>query len=142
MVEGNNIDEVFDHVIEVKLMNELSFQRVLEVLTRIGIPNYTKRELYQTAHILHKHGKYYIVHFKDMFALNGKDSTIDEEDIKRIRVIAKLLEDWGLVKIVNIYPKENNSSILVIPRSQKNEWKLIPKYQFKHRIENGSRKVE
>ena len=133
MVENetnNNINKIIDHVVEIELTDQNSFSRIAEVLTRIGIPSYKNNKLYQTAHILHKRHHYYIVHFKDMFVLDGKSSTLDSQDIDRVKTIAKLLEKWGLCKIIDQQSVRDahNTSILVIPRSQLHQWTLVSKY--------------
>ena len=100
-------------------------------MTRIGISGKNNTELYQTAHILHKRGKYYIVHFKELFLLDGKKSTYTDDDRKRRNTIAMLLEQWGLVKIVNpemIEEKLPVKSIKIVPYKEKVNWELIPKY--------------
>lgn len=127
---NNEFGKIVDHVIEITLTDQYSFSRIVEVLKRIGIPSYKTHTLYQTAHILHKKHKYYIVHFKDMFVLDGKKSTITDSDIDRIQSIAKLLEKWGLCKIVDHskIDEQSNQPILVIPRSSLNDWNLVSKY--------------
>ena len=87
--------------VEVTLKEQDDFLKVRETLTRIGVSSRKEKMLYQSCHILHKKGQYYIVHFKELFALDGKDSSITDNDIERRNAIAKLLEEWGLVKIVN-----------------------------------------
>ena len=94
--------------IEVKLEKADDFLKVKETLTRIGVSSRKEKILYQSCHILHKQGQYYIVHFKELFALDGKQTNISENDIQRRNAIAKLLQDWGLVKIVNAKIMENN----------------------------------
>jgi len=137
MVESNK-NEVFhdrfaniaSHAVEIKLSDESNFLKIVEVLTRIGVPSYRTHSLYQTAHILHKRGHYYIVHFKDMFTLDGKQSDINEDDIDRVHAIAKLLQKWGLCSIIDDYKETGSSQILVIPRNKLAEWKLVPKYNI------------
>ena len=89
--------------VEVVLIEEDDFLKVRETLTRIGVSSRKERVLYQSCHILHKQGKYYITHFKELFALDGKPSTITENDIQRRNAIANLLEEWGLIKIALLY---------------------------------------
>lgn len=136
MVENkqDNFAKIADHVVEITLTDENSFSRIAEVVKRIGIPSYKTHTLYQTAHILHKHHKYYIVHFKDMFVLDGKQSTITDDDIKRVQTIACLLEKWGLCKIIDrsIVDNDPNSAVLIIPRSQLQQWKMVTKYRIGH----------
>lgn len=123
---------VLDNSIEVKLKNKEDFLKIVETLTRIGVISETKKELYQSAHILHKQGKYYIVSFKEMFLLDGKDSTLSEEDISRRNRIALLLEEWGLLEILSkelankvVMPL---SKIKIVSYKDKSNWKLIQKY--------------
>ena len=120
--------------IEVKLEKADDFLKVKETLTRIGVSSRKEKILYQSCHILHKQGQYYIVHFKELFALDGKQTNISENDIQRRNAIAKLLQDWGLVKIVNAKIMENNIApihqIKIIAFREKNEWELISKYNI------------
>lgn len=123
-----------EQFIEVKLAKPDDFLKVKETLTRIGIASEKHKCLYQTCHILHKKGRYWIMHFKEMFLLDGKPSTMDEEDIARRNLIANLLHDWGLVQLVDFARTEDNeadlSSIKIIPHKQKGEWTLVPKYSI------------
>lgn len=126
-------EDIFDgHGVEVLLIDE-SFLKVAETLTRIGIASKEQNVLYQSCHILHKKGRYSIVHFKELYSLDGKYSSFMDEDISRRDSIAKLLQDWGLVKIAN----ENNlkpfsmRGIRVISHGEKDKWTLSPKYRFK-----------
>jgi hypothetical protein len=120
-------------MLEVTLPTPDNFLKVKETLTRIGVASKKDRKLYQSAHILHKQGKYFIVHFKELFILDNKDSNISVGDIDRRNAIAILLEDWGLLKIVN-RPNTNTQSVLsqikVVSYKEKSEWELIPKYQI------------
>lgn len=120
--------------IEVKLEKADDFLKVKETLTRIGVSSRKEKILYQSCHILHKQGQYYIVHFKELFALDGKQTNISENDIQRRNAIAKLLQDWGLVKIVNAKIMENNIApihqIKIIAFREKNEWELVSKYNI------------
>ena len=129
---NNKFDQIENDVVEVQLTDQWSFSRIVEVLTRIGIPSYKTHTLYQTAHILHKRGKYYIVHFKDMFILDGKQATKTQEDTARVHTIAQLLEQWGLCKRVNPVNVDCTVPVLVIPRSQLDQWTLTPKYNIGH----------
>lgn len=120
-------------MIEVKLKDPDDFLKVKETLTRIGVPSFKNKTLYQSCHILHKKGRYYIVHFKEMFSLDGRESTLDEHDIARRNTIATLLEEWGLVKVVNKYllePKSQNGSIKIVSYSDKHNWILESKYRI------------
>ena len=118
-------------LLEVELPNPDSFLKIKETLTRIGVASKKERKIYQSAHILHKQGKYYIVHFKELFLLDNKESNITVNDIDRRNAIAILLEDWGLLKVVN-KPKNNTQSMIsqikIIPFSEKDEWELVAKY--------------
>jgi len=122
-------------LVEVTLNEKDDFLKVRETLTRIGVASKKDRILYQSCHILHKQGKYYIVHFKELFALDGKPTDISENDLSRRNAIAKLLHDWGLVTIVNKDKAENPppiflSQIKIISHKEKNEWDLVPKYNI------------
>ena len=122
-------------LVEVTLGEKDDFLKVRETLTRIGVASKKDRILYQSCHILHKQGRYYIVHFKELFALDGKPSDISENDLSRRNAIAKLLEDWGLVKIVNRDKAENPppiflSQIKILSHKEKDEWELVPKYNI------------
>jgi hypothetical protein len=120
--------------VEVKLDDQDDFLKVRETLTRIGVSSRKERILYQSCHILHKQGRYYIVHFKELFALDGKPSNISENDIQRRNAIANLLAEWGLVTILNPKIMENNIAplhqIKIISFKEKDEWELIPKYNI------------
>ncbi len=120
--------------IEVTLTEQDDFLKVRETLTRIGVSSRKEKVLYQSCHILHKQGRYYIVHFKELFALDGKPSNLTENDIQRRNAIAKLLEEWGLVKILNpILMKDNIAplhQIKIISFKEKDDWQLITKYNI------------
>ena len=126
--------------VEVSLNEQDDFLKVRETLTRIGVSSRKEKVLYQSCHILHKQGKYYIVHFKELFALDGKPSNLSENDIQRRNAIAKLLEEWGLVKILNPKVLENNIAplhqIKIISFKEKDDWQLIAKYNI------GSKKTQ
>ena len=120
-------------LIEVTLNDRQTFLQIKETLTRIGIASYKTKTLFQTAHILHKKGKYYIVHFKQLFEMDGRQSTITQQDHDRTYAIAALLEQWNLLSIVNkrdLNIKEVLPSIKIIPFKEKREWNLVPKYQI------------
>jgi hypothetical protein len=120
--------------VEVQLQEQDDFLKVRETLTRIGVSSRKEKVLYQSCHILHKQAKYYIVHFKELFALDGKPSNITENDIQRRNAIANLLEEWGLVKILNRKVIEGNLApihqIKIISFKEKDGWELIPKYNI------------
>lgn len=131
-MERNTVD--VNELLEVTLKDSESFLKIKETLTRIGVSSKKEKKLYQSCHILHKRGKYYIVHFKELFLLDGLKSDIDETDIGRRNTIAKLLEEWNLLTIVD---KDKVNSILtplnqikIIPFKEKVEWELCPKYHI------------
>ena len=121
-------------LIEVKLAKEDDFLKVRETLTRIGVASKKEKTLYQSCHILHKQGKYYIVHFKELFALDGKETNISESDIGRRNSIANLLEDWGLLKIVDKKMTTEvsvpMSQVKIISFKEKDSWNLVTKYNI------------
>lgn len=122
-----------DSMVEVTLKQPDDFLKVKETLTRIGVASKKSNTLFQSCHILHKQGKYYIVHFKELFALDGKPSDFTEEDQSRRNTIANLLEEWELLDIVNPEKVANAgslSTIKVIPFNQKSEWELVAKYNI------------
>ncbi len=120
--------------VEVQLVEEDDFLKVRETLTRIGVSSRKEKILYQSCHILHKQGRYYIVHFKELFALDGKPSNISENDIQRRNTIANLLEQWGLIKILNPQIVQDNMApihqIKIIAFKDKDEWDLVTKYNI------------
>jgi len=120
--------------VEVRLNEEDDFLKVRETLTRIGVSSRKERILYQSCHILHKQGKYYIVHFKELFALDGKPSNISENDIQRRNTIANLVEQWGLITILNPQIVKDNMApihqIKIISFKEKDEWELVTKYNI------------
>jgi hypothetical protein len=119
--------------LEVTLVQPDDFLKVRETLTRIGVASRKDKILYQSCHILHKQGRYYIVHFKELFALDGKQADITDNDIQRRNTIAKLLSDWGLIKIINIKAIEDQaplSQIKVIAFKDKDDWDLQAKYNI------------
>jgi len=124
--------------IEVLLNEQDDFLKVRETLTRIGVSSRKERVLYQSCHILHKQGRYYIVHFKELFALDGKPSNISENDLQRRNAIANLLQEWGLVKILNPKLLENNIAplhqIKIISFKEKDDWELVTKYNIGKKI--------
>jgi hypothetical protein len=127
------MNELIENMIEVNLVGD-SFLKVKETLERMGIASKKDNVLYQSCHILHKQSRYYIVHFKELFALDGKSTNFDESDIARRNTIANLLADWELVELV----KPNKSADLVAPISQikilaykeKDEWTRVAKYNI------------
>lgn len=125
---------IIDTLVEVRLKESEDFLKVKETLTRIGIASKKDNKLFQSCHILHKQGKYYIVHFKELFALDGKQADFSMEDEQRRNTIAILLHEWGLVDVVKLNDVRENraplSHIKVIPHSEKNKWELVTKYSI------------
>ena len=120
-------------MVEVTLQQPDDSLKVRETLTRIGVASRSERKLYQSCHILHKQGRYYIVHFKELFLLDGKNSDFSDNDIQRRNRITKLLSDWGLVGVVNeslIEDASSISQIKILPHKEKEDWELIPKYSI------------
>lgn len=122
-----------ESMLEITLPTPDSFLKVKETLTRIGVASKKDRKLYQSAHILHKQGRYFIVHFKELFILDNKESDISVNDIDRRNAIAILLQDWGLLSIVS-KPATNTASVLsqikIVSYKEKGDWDLIPKYNI------------
>lgn len=133
------MNNVVDTLLEIKLGEEDDFLKVRETLTRIGVASKNGNILYQSCHILHKQGKFYVVHFKEMFMLDGKPSNFTEDDIGRRNAIANLLSDWGLVTIVDPArsdsPRAGMNQIKIIAFRDKDQWELVQKYNI------GKRKV-
>ena len=128
-------------MLEVTIKQPDDFLKVRETLTRIGVASRKDKTLYQSCHILHKQGKYYITHFKELFALDGKKSTLVENDIQRRNTIALLLQDWNLIEVVNTSMVENKaplSQIKVLPFKEKNEWNLVAKYNIGKKPEESN----
>jgi hypothetical protein len=126
-----------DSMLEVTLAEPDNFLKVRETLTRIGIASKKDNTLYQSCHILHKQGRYFIVHFKELFALDGKDSNITSGDIERRNAIAGLLQDWDLLKIVQSSKAEQKASlsqIKVVAFKEKNDWNLVAKYNIGKKV--------
>lgn len=127
-----------DTFVEVTLNDPQNFLKVRETLTRIGVSSRTEKKLFQSCHILHKRGKYYIVHFKELFALDGLSSSLPDSDKARRNTIANLLEEWGLVKIVDktktADPLCPISHMKILPFSEKKDWEMIPKYTIGARV--------
>ena len=120
-----------DLMLEVGLSETDDFLKVRETLSRIGVASRKERKLYQSCHILHKQGRYFIVHFKELFALDGKPTNISVNDVERRNTITGLLEDWGLVNIMgDSYPRAPLSQIKVLSFKEKNDWLLETKYNI------------
>ncbi len=126
-----NINWTQEQMLEVVLKEPDDFLKIRETLSRIGVASRKERKLYQSCHILHKQGKYYIVHFKELFALDGKNTNLSENDIARRNTIVKLLSDWGLVTMKGTpEPIAPLSQIKIIAFKEKNEWMLETKYNI------------
>ena len=120
-----------EHMLEVGLNEPDDFLKVRETLSRIGVAFRKERKLYQSCHILHKQGRYYIVHFKELFALDGKNTNLSENDIARRNTIANLLKDWGLITVIGeVTTVAPLSQIKVLSYREKNEWTLETKYNI------------
>jgi hypothetical protein len=120
-----------DLMLEVGLSETDDFLKVRETLSRIGVASRKERKLYQSCHILHKQGRYFIVHFKELFALDGKPTNISINDVERRNTIAGLLEDWGLIKVMGENsPKAPLSQIKVLAFREKDDWELCTKYNI------------
>ena len=125
---------MIENMIEVILKNEDDFLKIRETLTRIGVASKKNQTIYQSCHILHKQGRYYIVHFKELFSLDGKPSNFGEEDIARRNTVVNLLAEWGLVELVDesksSEPTAPLTQIKVLPYKEKSEWNLVAKYNL------------
>lgn len=125
------MDDIFNgHGVEIKPTGD-NFLKVKETLTRIGVASKTEKKLFQSCHILHKQGRYAIVHFKELFSLDGKQTNFSSEDVGRRNQIVKLLVEWGLVEVVNKTEQLSNQSmanIKVVSYRDKGDWELVPKY--------------
>ena len=127
-------------MLEVTIKQPDDFLKVRETLTRIGVASRKDKTLFQSCHILHKQGKYYITHFKELFALDGKNSTLTENDIQRRNTITLLLQDWNLIEVVNTSLVENKaplSQIKVLPFKEKSEWNMVAKYNIGKKPEDS-----
>ena len=133
MEENKLVEWTPASMLEVTLNEPDDFLKVRETLTRIGVASRKDQKLYQSCHILHKQGRYFIVHFKELFLLDGKHSDFSENDMQRRNRITKLLSDWGLVEVVNEQLIENAASvsqIKILPHKEKGDWTLVPKYSI------------
>lgn len=130
-----NIDYPGYSPLEITLNDSEDFLKVRETLSRIGVASKKDKVLYQSCHILHKKGRYFITHFKELFALDGKEADFQDNDLQRRNSIAKLLQDWGLVKIVSEVDEfAPLSQIKIISYKEKGEWDLIPKYNIGKKV--------
>ncbi len=126
-------------MLEVSLPEPDNFLKIRETLTRIGVASRKDKTLYQSCHILHKQGRYFIVHFKELFALDGKEANITVSDIERRNTITCLLEDWGLLKVISPIKAEQKvslSQIKVVSFKEKKEWGLVAKYSIGKKLNN------
>ena len=129
----NEISWKPDQMLEVSLKEPDDFLKVRETLSRIGVASRKDKKLFQSCHILHKQGRYFIVHFKELFLLDGKKSNLEENDIARRNTIAQLMSDWGLITIDSgrkVEPLAPMRQIKIIPFKEKNTWELCPKYNI------------
>ena len=127
-------------MLDVTIKQPDDFLKVRETLTRIGVASRKDKTLFQSCHILHKQGKYYITHFKELFALDGKNSSLSLNDIQRRNTIALLLQDWNLIEVVQPTLVENKaplSQIKVLPFKEKSEWTLVAKYNIGKKPEDS-----
>jgi len=132
------IEWTINSMLEITIPEPDSFLKIKETLTRIGIASKKDNTLYQSCHILHKKGSYFLVHFKELFALDGKDTNISMSDIERRNTIAILLQDWNLLKVVDAEKTQNRtslSSIKILSYAEKPQWQLVQKYAI------GQRKI-
>ena len=142
----NELDNAWqpESMLEVQLKEPDDFLKVRETLTRIGVASRKDKKLFQSCHILHKQGRYFIVHFKELFALDGKQANFSENDAERRNTIAQLLSDWGLIAILNNTVAEKKaplSQIKVLSFKEKGEWDLQAKYNIGKKIENEGTEV-
>ena len=135
------MNDLISKLVEVRIGEEEDFLKIKETLTRIGVASRKEKKLFQSCHIFHKQGKYYIVHFKEMFAIDGKPSNFSEEDKGRRNKIIELLQDWGLLKVVEPEvirePLASMSQIKIINHKEKNDWILEAKYNMGRKKLNG-----
>lgn len=125
---------LIESLLEVRIAEEQDFLKIKETLTRIGVASKKDKKLYQSCHILHKQGKYYIIHFKELFSLDGKETDFSDEDKGRRNTIAFLLQDWGLLKISDPEnlgsQKAPMNQIKILSHKEKHDWELVPKYNI------------
>lgn len=133
MAQAAEVQWTRESMVEVKLSQPDDFLKVRETLSRIGVASRKEKKLYQSCHILHKQGKYYIVHFKELFALDGKTANLTQNDVQRRNRITQLLSDWGLIEIVNVDAITDIAplnQIKVLAYKEKGEWELESKYNI------------
>ena len=142
----NELDNLWhpEKMLEVQLKEPDDFLKVRETLTRIGVASRKDKKLFQSCHILHKQGRYFIVHFKELFALDGKQANFSDNDAERRNTIAQLLSDWGLIAILNKTVAEKKaplSQIKVLSFKEKGEWDLQAKYNIGKKVEDEGTQV-
>lgn len=133
MEEKNNLYWAPSTMLEIVLNEPDDFLKVRETLTRMGVSSRKEKKLSQSCHILHKQGRYFIVHFKELFLLDGKKSNLEENDVHRRNTIAQLLSDWGLITILDpsaVADQAPMRQIKIISHKEKDEWELCPKYNI------------
>lgn len=128
-------NDIFDGLgVEITLKNKEDFLKIKETLTRIGVSSKKDKKLFQSCHILHKRGRYAIMHFKEMFILDGLDSDLSEDDLGRRNTIVRLLVEWGLLDVIDPEeyqtPQLSLARLKIIPHSEKKDWTLVPKYHI------------
>ena len=136
-VETVYYDWTSDSMLEVTLPEPDNFLKIKETLTRIGIASRKEHKLFQSCHIQHKQGRYFLLHFKELFALDGKESNLTNNDIESRNTVAVLLQDWGLLKIIKpaeAEPQASLSQIKVLSFKEKDEWELVPKYNIGKKV--------
>ena len=139
MEENNIVEWTPNNMLEVTLNEPDDFLKIRETLTRIGVASRKDNKLYQSCHILHKQGRYFIVHFKELFLLDGKKSNLEENDVARRNTIATLMSDWGLLTVdnkSNLKPIAPLRQIKIISYKDKGQWELCPKYNIGNGIKN------
>ena len=139
MEENNIVEWNPGNMLEVTLNEPDDFLKIRETLTRIGVASRKDNKLYQSCHILHKQGRYFIVHFKELFLLDGKKSNLEENDVARRNTIATLMSDWGLLTVDsknNLKPIAPLRQIKIISYKDKGQWELCPKYNIGNNIKN------
>ena len=139
MEENNIVEWTPNNMLEVTLNEPDDFLKIRETLTRIGVASRKDNKLYQSCHILHKQGRYFIVHFKELFLLDGKKSNLEENDVARRNTIATLMSDWGLLTVDNrnnLKPIAPLRQIKIISYKDKEQWELCPKYNIGNGIKN------
>ena len=139
MEENNVVEWNPNNMLEVTLNEPDDFLKIRETLTRIGVASRKDNKLYQSCHILHKQGRYFIVHFKELFLLDGKKSNLEENDVARRNTIATLMSDWGLLTVDNknnLKPIAPLRQIKIISFKDKGQWELCPKYNIGNGIKN------